>query len=237
MQNGMCLPMLADIFGQSKTISCIVGWGSTVHNIGELEITGDGNFIIGMLGNKNTPQLSSLQDLLNTIFPTKISTNIIGDIYAKLLINACITTLGSICGLKLGGMLSSKKIRNIAIEIMREGIAVSNAMNCKVEVFGNKLNYYKFLSGSGLYHDLRRHITIRAIGVKYRRLKSSSLYSIEKGKKSEIEFLNGYIMSAGKKYNVATPVNAKITEMINEIEMGKRTISLKNFDDDFFKDY
>jgi 2-dehydropantoate 2-reductase len=160
-----------------------------------------------------------------------------GDIYAKLLINSCIATIGAICGLKLGEMLSIKKIRNIAIEIMQEGIAVANAMDCKVEVFGNRLNYYKFLNGTGPYHNLRRHITIRAIGAKYRNLKSSSLYSLERGKPTEIEFLNGYIVSEGKRFNIATPVNAKLVEMIREIEKGKRQISLSNFNDPIFYKY
>jgi 2-dehydropantoate 2-reductase len=237
MQNGMCLPMLANILGQNRTISCIIGWGSTVHKSGEFEITADGDFVIGTLDNRQDEQLSSLRDSLATIFPTRTSTNIMGDIYAKLLINSCIATLGAICGLKLGKMLSIKKIRDIAIEIMQEGMAVANAMDCKVEVFVNKLNYYKFLNGTGPYHNLRRHIIIRTIGIKYRKEKSSSLHSLEQGKPSEVEFLNGYIVSAGKEYGVATPVNAKVVEMVREIETGKRQISLSNFDDPFFKEY
>jgi 2-dehydropantoate 2-reductase len=166
MQNGMCLPMLADIFGKSRTVSCIISWGSTAHSRGELEMTAHGDFIIGTLENTQSGQLTSFRDLLSTIFPAKISTNMMGDLYAKLLINACITNTGVICGLKLGEMLAVKKIRNIAIAIINEGITVANAMGCEVAVFGNKLNYYKFLKGTGFYHDLRRHITIRAIGIK-----------------------------------------------------------------------
>jgi 2-dehydropantoate 2-reductase len=200
-------------------------------------MTSDGDFIIGILENTQNEQLSSLRDILNTIFPTKISTNIMGDLYSKLLINSCITNTGAICGLTLGEMLTIKKIRTIAIAIINEGIAVANAMDCKIEVFGNKLNYYKFVKGTGCYHDLRRHLTIRAIGIKYRKLRSSNLHSLENGKKTEVDFINGYIVDAGKKFNIATPVNAKIVEMIHEIETGKRQISLRNFDDQFFKDY
>jgi 2-dehydropantoate 2-reductase len=38
MQNGICEDILAEIVGQERTIGCIVGWGATMHQPGELEM-------------------------------------------------------------------------------------------------------------------------------------------------------------------------------------------------------
>lgn len=67
------------------------------------------------------------------------------------------------------------------------------------------------------------------IGYKYRRLKSSSLQSLERGKNMEIDYLNGYIAKLAKQKNVPVPVNNALLKMVKEIETGKRKISMENF--------
>jgi 2-dehydropantoate 2-reductase len=75
---------------------------------------------------------------------------------------------------------------------------------------------------------------IRIIGFKYRKLKSSSLQSLERGKLTEIDYLNGYIVKKSLKYGVNTPVNSAIVNMIHEIEAGKRKITINNFNHPVF---
>jgi 2-dehydropantoate 2-reductase len=127
-------------------------------------------------------------------------------------------------------MLSRRHIRNIFIEIIREAIAVADAMELKVKPYAGKLDYYKFLE-PGMMASLKRHLTIGGIGFKYRKLKSSSLQSLERGRKTEIDFFNGYISSQGKKYGVPTPVNNKLTRMVREIENGMRSISVNSLEE------
>jgi len=70
---------------------------------------------------------------------------------------------------------------------------------------------------------------ITIIGFKYRKIKSSRLQSIERGRRTEIDFLNGYICDRG--LNVPTPVNDAVRAMVLEIEEGKRKISLDNINE------
>lgn len=52
--------------------------------------------------------------------------------------------------------------------------------------------------------------------------KTSMLQMIEKGKKTEIDFLNGEISRLGKEYNIKTPVNDKIIQLVKNAEkLGK----------------
>ncbi len=69
---------------------------------------------------------------------------------------------------------------------------------------------------------------IRLIGFKYRRLKSSTLQSLERGKPTEIDFLNGYIVAMGAHHGVPTPVTAALVRMVKEIEAGTRAIGYAN---------
>ena len=230
LQNGICEEALAEVVGQNQTIGCVVGWGATMHAPGELEMTSGGEFVIGTLNARPELRLATIQNILEHVVPTRISDNIMGSLYAKLIVNSCITALGAVCGLYMGQMLADRKIRNIFIDIMREAMAVADAMDLHVETIGGRLDYYRFMAGSGAWSQFRRHLMIRLMGFKYRRLKSSSLQSLERGKPTEIDFLNGYISEKAKQLNVATPVNDKVIRMVKEIENGQRNISPKNFE-------
>ena len=100
------------------------------------------------------------------VAPVKLTDNIMGHLYSKLIINSCITSLGVICGLHLGKMLAIKMIRKIFIEIIREAVAVADNMKLKIEVFGGRLDFREFVQGDGFLADLRRHFMIRIIGFK-----------------------------------------------------------------------
>ncbi len=231
LQNGICEEILAEVLGKNRVIGCVVGWGATMHAPGELEMTSTGEFVIGNIDNSPKERLDEIKELLSFVVPVEISDDIIASLYSKLIINSCITSLGAICGLYLGEMLSKKKLRNLFIEIMREAIAVADAMKMKVPSYANKINYYKFLKNAGFLGNLYRHLLIRFIGFKYRRLKSSMLQSLERGNKTEVDFLNGYIVQKGLDFSVQTPVNSKVLKMIKEVEQGKRKIGIKNFDE------
>ena len=227
MQNGICEDHLAKVVGFERTIGCVVGWGSTMRGPGEVEMTSGGEFVIGNWKREKDHQLEIIREMLNHIVPARISDNIESSLYSKLIINSCITTLGVISGLYLGEILARKKARDILIQIISEAIAVADVMGLKVEPFAEKLDYYTFLK-KGLLSDFKRRITIRIIGYKYRKLKSSSLQSIERGKRTEVDNYNGYISIKGKEHNVKTPVNEQLTKMVKEIEEGKRKISPEN---------
>ncbi|MGO9566816.1 MAG: ketopantoate reductase family protein, partial [Desulfomonilaceae bacterium] len=98
-----------------------------------------------------------------------------------------------------------------------------------------KLDYYRFLGGSSFTSNLKRNVLIRIIGFKYRRIRSSSLQSLERGRRTEIDFLNGYICDRGSDHGVPTPVNDSVVSMIRQIEAGSRKISLDNLADPVFE--
>lgn len=231
LQNGICEEALGEVIGEAHTVGCVVEWGATMHAPGELEMTSDGEFSIGTIDGRDDPALDVIKTALDNVLPTTITDNIMGRLYAKLIVNSCITSLGAVCGLYMGQMLADRKIRNIFIDIMREAMAVADAMGLHVETIGGRLNYYKFTEGTGPLSQMRRHMMIRLIGFKYRKLKSSSLQSLERGKPTEIDYLNGYITEKGKQVGVPTPVNDKVVSIIKEIEAGTREISPKNFED------
>jgi 2-dehydropantoate 2-reductase len=235
LQNGICEDALAGVIGRDRMVGCVVGWGATMHGPAQIEMTSPGEFVIGNIDHRPDQRLPLVQEMLSAVVPTRISDNIMGELYSKLVINSCINSLGVITGMNLGKLLATSKIRKIFTALMREAMAVAAAMGIKVEpAGGGKLDYYRFLDGSSFTSNLKRNLLIRIIGFKYRRIRSSSLQSLERGRRTEIDYLNGYICDRGREHGVPTPINDVVVSMIRQIEAGTRKISLENLNDRAF---
>jgi 2-dehydropantoate 2-reductase len=235
LQNGISEDALADVLGRDRVTGCVVGWGATHIGSGKLEVTSEGEFVLGNIDHRPDDRLETVRLMLAAVQPTRISDNIMGELYSKLMINACINSLGAIAGVPLGELLAVRKIRTIFIALMQEALAVANAMALRVApAAGGKLDYYQLLAGRGVFKQLKRHLVIRMIGLKYRRIRSSSLQSLERGRPTEVDFLNGYICDRAAEHGVPVPVNQAMVAMIKAIETGQRPVSMGNMADPVF---
>lgn len=237
LQNGIVEFELYSVLGKERVAGCIVGWGATMRSPGDLLITSDNDFILGYFDKDPDEKLEEVRKILSSVVPSHTVTNMLGHRYSKLIINSCITSLGAISGLNLGEMLRRRKARLLFIEIINEAMELAHIMKINVEPYGGRLNFYDFIMLKGFFGRLKQHITIGYIGLKYRKLKSSSLQSLQRGNRTEIDYLNGYIADNGREFGVPVHVNREITRQIHEIEEGNRKISPLNFDDTAFKNY
>lgn len=235
LQDGYCREKLSRIVGTNRVVGTVISWGATLNPDGIAVMSSGGDMSIGKLNGSDDPRLDNLQYMLSFIAPTHVVTNINEHIFSKLIINSCVTTLGAISGLKIGALITDKNMRNIFIKILHEGITIANALKLEIPEFAGRLNYYKFLRGNSLFHRIRKHLFIRMFGIKYRKVKSSGLQSLERGEKTEIEFLNGYLLKKGKELGIDLPINKRLVELLIEIENHQRKISPKNLHDPLFR--
>lgn len=230
LQNGICTDALASVVGKERTVGCVIGWGATMLGPGELAVTSKGEFLIGRISG-DQEALEPIRRAMNAAAPTVITPDIYAELYSKLIVNSCITSLGAICGLHLGEMLKRRRARDIFLAIIGEAMDVAHAMKLQVPPFGGKLDYEKLMHGDTPLDSLRRHVMIRLVGMKYSKLKSSSLQSLERGRPTEIDYFNGYIARKGQELHVDCPVNQRLVTMIKEIEHHAREINVKNLED------
>ncbi len=234
LQNGICVDLIAEVVQPERTVGCVVGWSAMMLIPGRLELTSDGEFIIGELDGEVTHRLLIIKSMLEKIFKVKISTNIYGVLYSKLIINSCITTLGAISGLYLRELLNLDIVRTIFLHVLTEAVQVAKVAQIKLEKISGKIDLYKFVLTSKELHSnfsfslLKKHLMIQLIGLKYRRLKSSSLQSLEQAKLTEIDYLNGYIVKKAQQFNIPVPINEKLVSIVKNIEAGKMKIERKN---------
>ncbi len=71
-----------------------------------------------------------------------------------------------------------------------------------------------------------------------REAKASMLQDLEKGKLSEVNQINGFVSSIGKKHGIKTPFNDRVVEIITKIENSELQLSMENlrlFDTEWFE--
>jgi 2-dehydropantoate 2-reductase len=230
-QNGIVEDDVAAAVGRKRVVSAIVGWGGTMHEPGVYEKTGPGSIHIGELDGGLSDRVQELSKVLESVTPVVMQKNIRGALWSKLAINSIVTTLGALTGETLGVMLAQRRIRDVALVLYSEVVGTAEAAGVKLEriVAHPKLLYLPPdpLPGERWLKDL----LARLVGRRYGRLRSSMLQSLERGRKSEIDFLNGHVVRKAREVDVAVPVNEALVRMIKEIEAGERPIGMQNMDE------
>ena len=234
LQNGVVEDRVGDILGRQRVVGALVVWGATMHTPGVYEMTSRGELVVGELDGQVTPRLGRLKATLDAVAPTTVSANIYGVLWSKLAINCVVSSLGTVTGQLLGEMLQHGANRRLALSIISEVVDVAQAHDISLEPAAGTLDLHRLYvpasrRQTGFHPNLiPKHALILAVGLKFRRLKSSMLQSLERGRRPEIGFLNGYVVDMGRAKGVPVPVNTALVEMVHEIEAGVRPIRPDN---------
>jgi 2-dehydropantoate 2-reductase len=207
-------------------------WGASMTRPGVYERTSAGGFVVGRLDGRDDPRLALVSALLAPIGDVEITHNLLGARWSKLAINCAISSLGAIGGDRLGDLLRHRFVRRLGLEVMSEAVAVARRRGIRLEKVSGTLDLGWValtpadVSGPGSPSLLAKHALLLAVGAKYRRLRSSMLLAIERGREPAVDFLNGEVVSAGAALRVPTPINLRVQECIHAIARRERRPSL-----------
>jgi 2-dehydropantoate 2-reductase len=235
-QNGLCEERIAAIAGPDRTIGAIVAWGASMPEPGRYERTAAGGFSLGRLGGEIDSDLRRVGELLEAIGPVTLTRNLRGARWSKLALNCAVSALGTIAGDRLGPLVRVRRYRRLALEVMTEAVAVAKAEGVALEKVAGTLDLdWVALSGadraaSASVSLTAKHMLLLAVGLRYRRMRSSMLAAIERKRTPAIDFLNGEVVARGARHGIATPFNARIVETVWAIARGTLTSSRDTLD-------
>jgi len=229
-QNGIVEDAVVEAVGAKRVVSAIIGWGATMHGPGVYERTGPGSNHIGELDREVSGRVNQLAELMRPAAPTVVSRNIRGALWAKLAINCTITSGGALTGEPLGTMLRDRGVRAAFLGIYREVLDTARARGITPEAVTMDPYRLYLPRDAGRIRRTALDLLMRAVGLRYRRLRSSSLQSLERGRPTEVDYLNGYVVQQAREAGLQAPLNAAVTRLIHEIEQGQRTIGRQNMD-------
>ena len=223
LQNGLCEPYIEELLGPNHVLGAIVVWGGSMAEPGVYERTSAGGFVIGRLDGGDDPRFATLRSLLELIGPVEVTHNLLGARWSKLAINCAISALGTIGGERLGELLRHRFVRRLGLEVMTEAVRVARRCGVQLEKVSGTLdlNWIALtpadVTGPGSPSLLAKHAVLLAVGAKYRRLRSSMLIAIERGREPAVDFLNGEVVRRGGALGVAVPANRRVQDCIGAI--------------------
>lgn len=230
LQNGIPELGIGEIIGQERVIGCTVAWGATMISPGVCELTSAPDsltFSLGSLQPQPSPMTGQVKSLLELMGRVEIDSNFIGSRWSKLLINSAFSGMSAVLGSTFGEAARNKASRRIVQKLIKECIDVCAAANIKIEPVQGK-DIVKLLDYKG---RIKRAFSFFIIPIAIRKhalLKASMLQDLEKGKKTEVDAINGVVCAFGRKAGVPTPMNDKVVEIVHNIEEGKLTPSFDN---------
>ena len=237
-QNGLPEPTVAAVVGEARTYGAATSFGATFVGDGRVELTSKLQAMsmeIGGYHNDGEKMPLLLETLLfagkaidkeDFAKPTE---NLLGARWAKLAINAAFSGLSILTGLTFGKVAKKRKTRKLALGVLRECIAVANASGVHLaKMQGHDME--KFLGGKTPIKRFTAYLVLPFAMRKHKILLSGMLKDLEKGRKCEIDFINGVVCREGEKYGVETPLCRQIVEMVHGIENGVYEIDYKNVD-------
>jgi len=222
-QNGLCEARVGKIAGPERVIGAVVAWGASMLEPGVYERTSNGGFTIGRIDGADDPRLPELDIVLEPIGPVTISRNLAGARWSKLAINCAISTLGTLAGARLGALMTHRHVRRLALEIMSEVVEVARAEKVRLEKVSGTIDLEWIaltpaerlsLGSPSLF---AKHAMLLAVGARYRRMRSSMLAAIERGRTPAVDFLNGEVVDHGRTHGIPTPVNAEAQAMVHAL--------------------
>jgi len=223
MQNGLPESELAQVLGAQRVAGCAIGWGATLQASGVAELTSEPEalaFSLGMLTPGREERLQAVASLLGVMGPVTIEENFIGARWSKLLINASFSGTATVLGCTFGEVAKDKKARRIAQLILKECFDTGHSLGITFEPVQGK-NLEKLFDYQGRVKQKLSYLLIPLAMKKHASLKPSMLQDIEKGKKCEVDSINGILSKEGKRAGIATPVNDLVVQIISRLESGQ----------------
>jgi 2-dehydropantoate 2-reductase len=201
LQNGIGnIEIISEVIGQDKVVGGVTNQGATLLDVGQIRHAGRGETIIGRLDAKTPVEMRTLRDIFNKVgLETRISRDIKGLLWSKLIINAGINALTAITRLNNGKLVELEGTRKILREAVSEATKIAKRKRIKL-----------------IYDDPLAKV--EAVCEATSANISSMLQDVLKHKRTEIDFINGVVVRQGQELGILTPVNSVLADLVKTIE-------------------
>ena len=218
--NGLVQERIAGIVGGERLIWGTVEWGSTNLGPGRLARTTQGPFIIGEPDGEIRVRTRLLADALGTVDEARVTENIRGQVWSKLLVNSTFSGLGAVSGMLYREVVEDPDGREAVLALWREGYDVGQAQNLELEeVLGVPAESLVVRAPEDRERaDEALEVAMQQAGA----TKASMLQDLERGIETEVDVINGAVVEKGREYGVETPLNARVVELMHAMERDDR---------------
>ena len=231
LQNCINEPAIASIVGEDRTL------GSIASSI-TVELTGPGQvfraagksgashtvFRVGQPDGQISKRVDQVRELVALTDSALATKDLAGERWTKLVLNVMGNGVSACTGQKSRESIADDRIRQFMARLGSEAIRVGQKLGHHLEEMFHLDPEIIARAGEGdaeakrIYDQNRLDSISKPGGGEHR---PSMGQDMVKGRRTEIEFMNGLVVEKGRQVGVATPANALLTEIVKKVERGE----------------
>ena len=200
MQNGVDNAEQIHAASGVRALSAVVYVAASVPEPGRVKHVGRGDLVVGPR-NAQTELFASLFERAGV--PCRISDNITGELWTKLIANCALNAVSALGRAKYGQIAASADARKVVETVVDEVLAVARAAG---------------IQPPGLEDPKAAIAGAFKIATQMAEALSSTAQDLNRGKRTEIDSLNGYIARRGAALGVPTPINHALCTLVKLAE-------------------
>jgi 2-dehydropantoate 2-reductase len=200
LQNGVENVPLMRAAAALDPVAAVVYVASAMPTPGRVKHGGRGDLLIGDLPGRRGARRDAELTRLSAWFeaagvPCRVSADIEADLWAKLITNAALNAISGVVHATYGEAAASPNSREVIRLLVNECVAVARADGVALPAVDYVQLVWEFAE---------------RIGAVY----ASTSHDLERGKRTEIDALNGFVVRRGTELGVPTPVNQTLLALV-----------------------
>jgi 2-dehydropantoate 2-reductase len=173
---------------------------SSMPSPGHIKHAGRGDLVIGDLPGRSGPPREAAVTRVSAWFeaagvPCRVSADVQADLWTKLIFNAALNAISAVVHATYGAIVAIPEPRETVRQLVDECVAVARAAGVSLPESDYVQTVWRFAERVGPIY-------------------SSTAQDLERGKRTEIDALNGFVVRRGADLGVPTPVNQSLLALV-----------------------
>ncbi len=236
LQNCINEERIANLVGWGRTVGCIAAsLAAELYEPGRIRRTvakggkDYATYRLGEVHGRITPRIQALGEMIEAADSVHVTNNLWGERWSKLCLNGMRNGVSAVTGLGGNDREQNDKVRRYTIRLAGEAVRIGQALGYDLEKIAKIDPERLALASEG---DAKAMDEVEAILLAgSNRAERSDLQrpsmaqDIAKGRRTEIDFMNGFIVEQGKRIGRTAPAHAALVELVKKVERGEATQS------------
>ena len=221
-QNGINDERVAAVVGRERTLGCVITIGAGMYEPAHCMRTDTRTlgFKVGELDGADSDRARDIAAMMNHVAGSESTTNLWGERWGKLAVNCMANPIAGLSGYGSGEVRSRDDTRWLCIRIAAEVIEVGRALGHNIEgVWGIDAQRFVDVANGGDSTQLDAELIAGAQALGEGR--PSFLQDVIRGRRVEIDALNGWVVEQGRAVEVPTPANEAVAEVVRSFPVGE----------------
>jgi 2-dehydropantoate 2-reductase len=240
VQNSLNEEDIAAVLGWERTLGCVASTISVAvlapGEIGRMRTPGGADYTVFRVGEAHgriTPRAERIAELLSAVDSVKVTTNLWGERWSKLVTNSMHHGILGATGISDHALMRNEATRRLAIRCAGEAISVALALGHPLEPI---LRMPAQLWLRAAHGDAAATTEVDLGWQRWMERSKEPHYGsvgqdLDRGRRTEIDSICGYVVSKGAQLGIPTPLQSALLALVKRVERGEVSRRMENVAD------